>query len=68
MAALPFKSPVNLVATNSPAVVPKYTPVSAIDVTPAAVEVGVVVVPSIYAFEVVPKVTLTLVSLAAIVT
>ena len=36
--------------------------------TPAAVAVGVVVVPSMYAFEVVPKVTLTLVSLAAIVT
>ena len=68
VAALPAKSPVNLVATNSPAVVPKYTPVSAIEVTPAAVAVGVEVVASKYALLVVPRVTLTFVSDAAIVT
>ena len=52
----------NVPVTNDPAVVPKYTPVSAIEVTACAVDVGVVEVPSRYAFVVVPNVTLTLVS------
>ena len=59
---LPVKLPAKLVAVNLPAVVSKYTPVSANAVTPVAVDVGVVEVPNKYAFVVVAKVTLTLVS------
>lgn len=60
--ALPVKAPLKVVAVILPAVVSRYTPVSAIVSTAAAVAVGVVVAPSKYAFVVVPRVTFTLVS------
>ena len=57
--ALPDNAPENVVAVNLPAVVSRYTPVSATAVTPVAVDVGVVEVPNKYALVVVAKVVFT---------